>query len=67
MEEIPCKDCLCFPACKSQAIRTNIWVLNLNILADKCIIFKEWYELAAKFSDARKAVIDHFVVFKASW
>jgi len=43
---IPCKDCLCFPVCKSQAVKEHFKgesYVYLSILNEKCELFSKWY------------------------
>jgi hypothetical protein len=42
MKDIPCKNCLTFPICKSQAIDLSASRINLNYLTKKCNTFKEY-------------------------
>jgi len=44
--KIPCKDCLCFPICKNQAVMkssTEGYCIYITTLVDRCELFSECY------------------------
>jgi len=69
MEKIPCKDCLCFPICKIQAVKYNVWkngCVDLSVLDDKCEGFSKWYG-ARGFKNAGREVVNCFGAARSSW
>jgi hypothetical protein len=71
MKKIPCKDCLCFPVCKSQAVIEGCEVgynyVYLTILDDKCELFSEWYRSSKCLHNADAEVLEYFGATSASW
>jgi hypothetical protein len=46
MKKIPCKNCICFPVCKSQAVGKTLadkMYVRLIVLHKKCKLFEKWY------------------------
>jgi hypothetical protein len=69
MKKIPCKDCLCFPVCKSQAVIENFegGYVRLYILDNKCELFSEWYKSSECYDNADAEVLEYFGATSASW
>jgi hypothetical protein len=69
MKKIPCKDCLCFPACKSQAVmktsQEGEYYLYLSILYNKCELFSKWYISSRYFGEAE--VTECFGANSVTW
>jgi hypothetical protein len=70
MKKIPCKDCLCFPICKTQAVRKNFQeklCVILFILDDKCELFSEWYRSVEYLNNAKIEIVKCFGTTSAVW
>jgi hypothetical protein len=49
MKKIPCKNCICFPVCKSQAVVEKFGIgrhIKVGVLHKKCKLFVKWYDEA---------------------
>jgi hypothetical protein len=69
--KIPCKDCLCFPVCKSQAVTEDFCkeeCISLPLLYNKCELFSKWYGGINFFNSVKKAEITEcFGIASVSW
>jgi hypothetical protein len=67
MKKIPCKNCICFPACKSQAVEKtfkNEMHIRLSVLHRKCEVFAKWY---ARSGYPTEKIKECFNVSYATW
>jgi hypothetical protein len=68
--EIPCKDCLCFPVCKSQAVMKNPIeegdCVKLHVLNNKCILFTKWF-LLSNYYKSEIEVLKCFNATSSTW
>jgi hypothetical protein len=70
MKKIPCKNCICFPVCKNQAVekvlvdRMNV---SLKVLHKKCKLFEKWYNTVKYVNYFTEEVRECFNASSASW
>jgi hypothetical protein len=73
MKKIPCKNCICFPLCKNQAVEKtfkNEMYIRLNILYKKCKLFVKWYDRSCGFEEypkVRGKIKECFNVSYVNW
>jgi hypothetical protein len=68
--KIPCKNCVCFPVCKSQAIMEKFGggrYIRIDILHKKCKVFVKWYDSRIIRCSITKEVRECFNVSYATW
>jgi hypothetical protein len=70
MKKIPCKNCVCFPACKSQAVLEKSEggrYIRVGVLHKKCKLFEKWYNTVKYISYPIAEVKECFNISSASW
>jgi hypothetical protein len=72
MKKIPCKNCICFPICKSQAMMEKFGggrYIRIDILHKKCKVFEKWHNIIEieHISYPIAEVKECFNVSSASW
>jgi hypothetical protein len=70
MIKIPCKNCICFPTCKNQAMMEKFGggrYIKVDILHKKCKLFEKWYNTIDHVGYPTVEVKECFNVSSASW
>jgi hypothetical protein len=70
MIKIPCKNCICFPACKSQAVMEKYgggMYIRVGVLYKKCKLFEKWYNIIKHISYPMAEIRECFNISYTTW